>query len=236
MSFQTQVNIAQAPAAEGDFADNNPRTSMIAGPGGLVVGDANGVNVGRFAWANAAGLVTTQTATPNASDYGFIARRQQALIVTFLAESGMNVPVGMPITLMTRGSYWGRFAAGATFMQKVYFSFADGSLSAAATGAASTSTMTANTATNTTLTVTALAGGNVIALGQPVSGSGIPAGAYISAFGTGTGGAGTYTLSAATTATATGVTVTNTLNKETAFIVGQTVAAGEIAKFSSGAL
>jgi len=235
MSFQTQVNIAQAPAAEGDFADNNPRTSMLAGPGGLVVGDANGVNVGRFAWASAAGLVTTQTATPNASDYGFIARRQQALIVTFLAESGMNVPVGMPITLMTRGSYWGRFAAGATFLQKVYFSFADGSLSAAATGAASTSTMTANTATNTSLVVTALAGGNVIALGQPVSGSGIPAGAYIVA-GPAAGGVGTYTLSAATTATATGVTVTNTLNKETAFIVGQTVAAGEIAKFSSGAL
>lgn len=236
MSFQTQVNIAQAPAVEGDFADNNPRVSMLAGEGALIVGEATGINVGTFAWAVAAGTVSKQIANVALGDFGFVARRQTALITTFLAESGMNIPQGMGITLMTRGSFWGRFAGGATYKQKVYFSYADGTLSAAATATPATSTLTANTATNTTLTVTAVAGGNVIALGQPVSGAGIPANTYIAAFGTGTGGAGTYTLSAATTATATGVTVTNTTTIETSFTVAQTVLAGELAKFTSGAM
>lgn len=236
MSFQTSVQTYLAPAVEGDFADNNPRSSMIAGPGGLVVSDVNGVTVGRFAWSNAAGQVTTQSANPAASDYGFVTRRQQALIVAFLAESSMNVPVGQPITLMTRGSYWGRFAAGATYKQKVYFSYADGSLSAAATGTPAQSTLTANTTNGSNvIAVTALAGGNVLALGQPVAGAGIPAGAFITAIPAG-GGIGNVTLSAAATATATGVAVTNMTTIETAFIVGQTCAAGELAKFSSGAL
>lgn len=243
MPFQTQVQTYIAPAVEGDFADNNPRTSALAGPGGLVVGDPNGIIVGRFAWFNAAGQVTTQSANPAATDFGFVARRQTAQIVTYLAESGMNIPTGFGITLMTRGSYWGRFAAGATFKQKVYFAYADGSLSAAATASPATNTLTVNTASTTLITVTAVNAGNVLALGQPVSGAGIPAGSYITGNAassggtlTGAGGVGTYTISAAATATATGVAVTNTTNIETMFFVGQTCAAGELAKFSTGAV
>lgn len=236
MSFQTQVQTYVAPAVEGDFADSNPRTSAIAGQGGLVVSDPNGVTVGRFAWFNANGQVSTQSANPAASDYGFISRRQQALIVAFLAESGMNVPVGQPVTLMTRGSFWGRFAAGATFKQKVYFSYFDGSLSAGATGAPATNTFTASTTTGSTIVnVTAVNAGNLLAAGQPIAGAGIPAGAYIVS-GPAAGGVGNYVISAAATATATGVAVTNTTTIETIFIVGQTCAAGELAKFSSGAL
>lgn len=236
MSFQKQVGVYLAPAVEGDFADNNPRTSMLAGPGGLVVGDANGVTVGRFVWADQNGLVTTQSANPAAADFGFVSRRQQALIVAFLAESGNNVPVGQAITLMTRGSYWGRFAAGATYKQKVYFSYFDGSLVAAATGAPATNTFTASTTSGSTaVVVTAVNAGNLLAAGQPISGAGIPAGAFIVS-GPAAGGVGNYVISAAATATATGVTVTNTTTIETMFIVGQTCAAGELAKISSGAL
>lgn len=235
MTFQTQVNARQAPAVEGDFAGSGLYANMLSPvEGGLVCGAA-GVTVGKFAWATALGIVSNTIANPGAAQYGFVHREQQALITAFLGESSMLIQPGCPVTLMKEGSFWGRFAAGATWKQKVYFSFLDGSLSAAATASAATSTFTANTATDTSLVVTALAGSNVIALGQPVSGAGIPAGAYIIA-GPAAGGVGTYTLSAATTATATGVTVTNTLTKETDFEVGQTVSAGELAKFSTWGL
>lgn len=65
-------------------------------------------------------------------------------------------------------------------------------------------TFTANLS-GTTMTVTGVTAG-VIQAG-PVSGTGIPAGDYITAFGTGTGGTGTYTLNAAAS-TETGVTIT----------------------------
>ena len=57
-----------------------------------------------------------------------------------------------------------------------------------------TISFTGSTATNV-LTVTAVASG-VLYVGMTVSGSGLPLGLTISAFGTGSGGAGTYTLNA----------------------------------------
>jgi hypothetical protein len=55
--------------------------------------------------------------------------------------------------------------------------------------------------TTTTMTVTAMLSGDPIVLGQYVSGTGVTAGSYITAFGTGTGGVGTYTVSASSSAT-----------------------------------
>lgn len=229
MSFQAQVNLQPAPAVEGDFASANPRATMLASAGSLVTG-TNGAIVGRFAWTDGTGVVNNSW---GAGRIGFVHRENQALITAFLGEYSLTVPAGLPITLYTQGDFWGRFAGGATVGQKVYASYADGSLSAAATATPPTNALiTANTATNTTLTVTANTGAPIV-VGQPVSGSGIAAGTYISALGTGTGGAGTYTLSAATTATATGITVTATTAKETAFIVDSTASAGELAKIST---
>jgi hypothetical protein len=54
---------------------------------------------------------------------------------------------------------------------------------------------------STTLTVTALQSGDTLSLGQYVSGTGITAGSFITAFLTGTGGVGTYTVSASSSAT-----------------------------------
>lgn len=67
----------------------------------------------------------------------------------------------------------------------------------------------ANTASSTTLTITSVTSGTV-AVGQTVSGAGIPANTTIASFGTFTvvAGTGTVILSAAATATASGVTVT----------------------------
>lgn len=231
MTFQTTINIQQAPAVEGDWCDANPRHSVIAGEGALVSGAA-GLTVARFAWADSSGLVSN---TGVGAPTGFVHREQQALITAYLAGYSMIIPAGRAVTLMRNAGVWARFAGGATAGQKVYASYADGTMTAAATATPPTNALiTANTATNTTLTVTANTGAPIV-VGQPVSGSGIPAGAYISALGTGTGGAGTYTLSAATTATATGVTVTATTAAETFFYVRSTAAAGELAKISTQA-
>lgn len=58
---------------------------------------------------------------------------------------------------------------------------------------------------STTLTVTSVTNG-VLAVGSFISGSGITAGTYITAYGTGTGGAGTYTVSASQTVASTTIT------------------------------
>jgi hypothetical protein len=162
---------------------------------------------------------------------GFVHREQQALITAWLGSSSMAVPVGLPVTLMNGGDFWAKFAAGATAGQKAYASYADGSLSSGVTGAPATSTGTVTTALSTTLTVTA-APSAPIAVGQPVSGAGIPAGTYIAALGTGTGGTGTYIMSAAGTAAAS-VTATFQNTVETNFVVRSTCAAGELAKIST---
>lgn len=229
MSFQAQVNLQPAPAVEGDFASANPRATMLAGPGGLVTGPA-GVVVGNFAWATAAGVATSAWAA--STRIGFVHREMNALITAFLGESSLTIPAGLPLTLYTAGDFWDRFAGGAAVGQKVYAYYADGTAYAAATGTPPTNALiVANTATNNTLTVTANTGLPIV-VGQPVSGAGIPAGAYITALGTGTGGAGTYTLSAATTATATGITVTASTAVETNFIVASAAGAGELAKIT----
>jgi hypothetical protein len=62
-------------------------------------------------------------------------------------------------------------------------------------------TVVAGSVSSTTLTVTALLSGDPLQLGQFISGTGVTAGSYITAFGTGSGGVGTYTLSASSSAT-----------------------------------
>ena len=57
----------------------------------------------------------------------------------------------------------------------------------------------------TTLTVTAVTSGS-LAVGRPVTGTGIAAGTRITALGTGTGGVGTYTVSSSQTVASTAVT------------------------------
>ena len=62
--------------------------------------------------------------------------------------------------------------------------------------------------TSTTMTITSVLTGDLLILGQYVSGTGITTGSYITAFVTGTGGVGTYTLSASSSATGS-ITITS---------------------------
>jgi hypothetical protein len=233
MTFQTTVNLDPAIGIEGDFPSANPRASMLAGEGQLRAGP-NGVTIGRFAWANLTTGLVNNGAFAGASRIGFVHKTQIALIGPYLGGSTMLVPPGYEITLHDAGDFLVRFAAGATVGQKVFASYADGSAVGAATGSPTTNAgITANTTSGSpTLTVTANSGAPVV-VGQPVSGTGIPAGTTITALGTGTGGAGTYTMSANATATGTGVTVTASTNFETRWYVDSPAGAGELAMIST---
>lgn len=237
--FQTQVNAQPAPGLEGAFASANPYASMLAGDGELKAGSA-GVIIGRMAWARVStGLVTN--GHPGAPAFlGFVSRYNVALITVWLAQATMTVQAGLDITLHDGGDFWAKFAAGGTKGQKVFASYADGSLTAAAAGAsvAGVAATVTTVSGSATITATAVASG-AFALGQPVTAVGVPANAVIGSFGTGTGGTGTYGLVDATTgaaalATASASVAATTLGSlETRWYVHSTSAAGELSKIST---
>lgn len=228
MGFQTAIG-NPSWAVAGDVASTYPPVSMLNN--GALYAGADGVTIGRFAWVTTGNVVNSKW-TATTDRIGFVPRQMQGLNTVFTEEGGMLIPAGLPVAPpLVRCEAWGSFAAGATIGNNVYATYETGALVSGTS--APTNTFTANTTnTSTTITVTAVNTGMVIALGQPVSGTNIPAGAYISAFGTGTGGAGTYTISSAATGTATGTTVTATTAVLTKFAVASTAAAGELAKIT----
>jgi hypothetical protein len=206
MPFQSTVNQYPAPAVAGDFASSNPRTSVLAGEGGLIAGPG-GVTVGNFAWNNN-GIVQSYGTAPNAPD-GIVHREMQALIQTYLAESGANIPEGFMVTLFNEGDFWvkNNSASATTMNEAVYARYSDGAAvpgSSAPSGASVTgslgSTFTAQVSANSeTMVVTNLTG--LLSIGETVSHTDVPTGTTVAAFVSGTsGGNGTYTLSANATA------------------------------------
>ncbi|WP_186181707.1 structural cement protein Gp24 [Burkholderia gladioli] len=225
MGFPNAVRLQPEVGVPGTRASMNPISviSRVA---------QTAVTVGRFVWPGTDTDGQVQN-TGAGKVLGFAITDQVGVIPNYLQEYSMVVPAGMAVEVAEQGEWFASSANVATLGQKVYANYGDGSLSFGATGAASTNAgITANTASNTTLTVTANTGAP-IQVGQPVSGSGIPAGTYIAALGTGTGGAGTYTMSQAATATATGVTVTSTTNVETQYVVTRGGAANAVIKIST---
>lgn len=220
MPFPSQINVQPGIGVVGDFCDTNPRAALNAGPGGLICGPA-GVVVGRFAWAtqavsdgdNAPASVSNNgTGLPS----GFVHREQQALITTYLAESGMVVPPGFPITLFMSGGFFviNSGTAQALPGQYAYANYANGLITFAAgtqatvgtgqNGGAATitgsigpvsSTFTGSISGNI-LTVTGTVSGGVVVGGTLSGGTGIVAGTNIVSQISGTpGGVGTYAVS-----------------------------------------
>lgn len=212
MSFQATVNTRPAPAVVGDYASDNPRDIYPAGPGGLVAG-SSGLTVGRFAWVSNVGqdwdggpaIVNNFGSGPVS---GWVHRRQQALITTYLAEAGMLVPQGYMVDLLTGGDIWvaNGGSSEALYGQKAYANYSTGAVTFAATGAPtaggvsdSSATIAAGTASVTgsiagnILTVTA---GTGLVIGGIISGGATVSGTQIVAQLTTTvaGGAGTYAL------------------------------------------
>lgn len=238
--FQKQINVDPSYAVEGDFASANPFASVLAPivgaaliAGSLIAGGNSpltGVTVGRFAWArNDNGQVSN--GNPGvAAKLGFVGRTQFALVTTWLAQASMVVTPGIEITLYNSGDFYARFAAGGAIGQKVFVSYADGSCIAGTAGSPPTGAVVTGAIAGTTLTVSAVTSG-ALAVGQPISGSGITAGTTITALGTGTGGVGTYTVSTSQTAGSTTVTALGAL--ESNFYVESTAGNGELAIIST---
>jgi hypothetical protein len=252
---QTQVYPLYAPAVEGDFASNNPRFTVLAGPSALVAG-ASGVIVGHFAWAtNQAVDFDGAPAIVNSfgagAVTGFCGRNMQALITTYLADASQVIPQGMGLTLFSGGDFWAKNSgtAQALPLQKAYANLSTGAVTFAATGSATAgATSTASTVTAETLSFTGSIAGNVLTVtgavtgtiypGATITNSGptIAAGTMIVSQLSGTiGGDGTYSLSIPEQTIASG-TITGTWGLLTVagtvagtYFVGAAVTGGTVA-------
>lgn len=236
-----------APGVEGGWASYNPDVTLLQGStGDLDLPNAAswkvapaGALVGRFAFADVVtGLVSNinpgtgalftegSAGTPGRIRVAFVQRDQISLITPWLGSDSLAVMPGAGITLHTRGDFWAKFAAGAAVGSFVFASYADGSCIAGATSTAPTATGVTATTTSGSPNLTAVAGGTLVP-GQPISGTGIPAGTYVVSVS-----GATAVMSANATASGTGVAITQTTAAPTPFRVDSLAAAGEIAKIS----
>jgi hypothetical protein len=216
MPFQTVVRLQPAPGLPGDFASANPRSSVLAGPGALVVGPA-GLTVGRFAWVDPTGTFASNAGSGLPA--GFVHRvLGDALITTYLAETGNVIPGGYECTLFNEGDFWAVNDGANTALigQKVYAQFGTGKVTTGATGsapqaasvtgsiAASTASVTGSIVPGTegasgtesasfgVMTVTAVSSGTLV-VGEVLSGTNVVTGTTVIQQLTGTtGGIGTY--------------------------------------------
>ncbi|MGF6806284.1 hypothetical protein OKW30_001410 [Paraburkholderia sp. Clong3] len=207
MSFPRQVNVQAAPAVLGDFCDSNPRATVNAGEAALIAG-ANGVTVGRFAWLDPVDRRRVNSYGAGEPS-GFVRRDQQALITAFLAEYGLVMPVGSPITLFSAGGFWVRNDGDATSArdQPAYANNSTGQIrfdknwaGASVTGQIDPNVVTGSIEGNT-LTVTAVTSG-VLSVGQTISGEGVADGTEIIGVDTD----GTYAVSIAQSIDSTEIT------------------------------
>lgn len=131
-------------------------------------------------------------------------------IVPGEALSGTGVTAGTTITGQTSGTPFGAGAYTVSIPQ----------------------TVASETITSTygILTVTAVASGSIV-VGDVLSGSGVTAGTFVTAFGTGTGALGTYDVSATQTAASTAITDGGAV--ETRWIAMSLGGPGEVIKISN---
>lgn len=226
--FQTSVATQPSPGIEGGFTGHNPHYTLTNPDEGMFVAGSPGPYVGRFAFADmATGKVTSAHPGTASVRVGFVGRDQNVVIAGLLLGDSNQVVAGQGIDLFADAPVWARFTAGAAIGQKVFASYADGSCVAGTAGAApSGSTVTADTTSASPNLASVSA---ALYPGQPISGTGIPAGAYVVSYDS---AAGTAVMSANASATGTGVTVTPKSAFETDFVVRSTAGAGELAKIS----
>lgn len=193
--FQGQVNLYQAPFVPGDWISVNNHHSAIPAGLAFVAGPA-GVSPGLFAWADPTRTVVSNFSYGQGAPTGLVIRNLgQPLLTAFPYTNGNVVAPGREIAIVDGGDVGVQGVAGAVVGQKVFASLGTGAI--AATGAAGSTPVAAASVTGsisgTTLTVSAVSSGT-LAVGQPIAGTGVTAGTYITALGTGTGGVGTYTV------------------------------------------
>lgn len=120
-------------AVEGAFVLGayNVASSVVAGGVGGLRAGPNGVSMGRFGWADAAGIVHSMRT--NASDVLGIVIPQLGPWVDWrrayfdeVTES-WKLREGMPLTMAANGTVWARFPFGARIGERVYANPLDGS-------------------------------------------------------------------------------------------------------------
>lgn len=134
MDFQRSVNVTQAVGVPGDFASQNPRSSLPSQSGGWLAGP-NGVTVGCFAWMDATGIYLSNSGTGAPS--GFIGRAMQALITSYLGQYSMTIPAGFGVgNAFTSGDYFvlNSGSSAAVVGMKAFANNSNGTISFAATG------------------------------------------------------------------------------------------------------
>lgn len=132
-SFQTAINYQPGAAVAGDFASNNPRSNVLAGPGGLVAG-AGGVTIGAFCWVQADSITVLNSGATAPS--GLIGRADMRGIITdYGAGYGFTIPQGYEVTAYNGGDFWVETTTAATVGQSVFASTTTGQIATGAAGA-----------------------------------------------------------------------------------------------------
>lgn len=210
--FQRVINREPAYGVAGDFASNNPRSSIVPPVNsGFVAAPAQSINLGYFAWGAGTGLVYSSLggagANPSLGLVGRPANEPADVITAYLADSSMLVNDGQSLTLFNSGDYWVTLP-GATVGATVYAdattgapTLTDNSGANPDTGFKCASAAPVNAVTNAATTIAvgtgimtvAVVASGVITEGQFVTGTGVPFGVKIlSQLSGGAGGAGTY--------------------------------------------
>lgn len=185
---QTFVNRELPVGVPGDYAGANIRASAVAGPWAWIASPA-GVNIGAIGWCNPATGIVSSYYQPSSIPALIHRTAAKTIITTFLGIATLVIPGGYEVTPMAEGDFWALFASGATPGQTVYANPTTGALTGNSSGQAVTGSNTAASITSGVLTTTdADQSGGALAVGQIISGVGVPAGTYIaSADGTGSG-------------------------------------------------
>lgn len=189
-------------------------TGVVAGT--TIVGQVSGTT-------GAAGTYTTSAATTSAGD-----------TVTSFGSTVKTTVTANKISIGETISGGAGFPVGATVLAQVSGTTGGaGVYTISAPGTAYTASATGVTTFGNVLNVTAITSGT-LAVGDPVSGSGIPASAVIASQVSGTvGGIGIYTISPAATAYAASTTVTATAGVATSWKCKSAAAVGELVKIST---
>jgi hypothetical protein len=229
-SRQQQALVVPGIGIEGDFADMNPRFSVLAGPGALVSGPA-GIFVGRFAWLSAQAMDPDYAAAVvNNFGFGvpdgFVPRSGQVSIVTpYLADSTLLIQQGAPIWLAAGGGFLVRNSGSNQVLvgMKAYANLNSGLATFAATGAPTSVAMTGSIAAGTAFAGTGSISGNILTITAQSAGALAP-GSIITGTGIVTGSQVVAQLTSTASLGALGTTGTYALN-----IGEQTVASEAIA-------
>jgi hypothetical protein len=130
--MQGYSTLAAANAVEGAFVFGayNIAATVTAGPAGSLRAGVHGAGVGRFGWANVAGIVLNER-TSEADILGIVIPQFGPDVdwrQVFYDEVSRTCRVreGLGLTMLARGNVWARFAAGAVPTQPVYANPLDG--------------------------------------------------------------------------------------------------------------